>query len=214
MPDSIPNYGERLRRARMGLALAMTPILVLFVTFSAVYIARRAFPAADLNLGYIQSWIPVRLPWTILLANTVVLILSSITMELARRRITREAALAPVQSIPGVSLGDEPHFPWLALTSILGLAFLAGQLFAWSKLSAAGFHLAGGTSSSFVYMLTAMHGLHLAGGMLALLFANVAAMLHRPVETRRIVVDITSWYWHCMTGLWIYILVLFWFAAA
>jgi cytochrome c oxidase subunit 3 len=214
MPDSIPNYGERLRRARMGLALAMTPILVLFVTFSAVYIARRAFPAADLNLGYIQSWIPVHLPWPILLVNTVVLVLSSFTIELARRRVTWEAALAPVQSIPGVSLGDEPHFPWLALTSILGLAFLAGQLFAWSRLSAAGFHLAGGTSSSFVYMLTAMHGLHLAGGVLALLFANVATVLHRPVQTRRIVVDVTSWYWHCMTGLWIYILVLFWFAAA
>ncbi|HLX86539.1 MAG TPA: cytochrome c oxidase subunit 3 [Terriglobales bacterium] len=217
MPDSIPNYGERLRRARMGLALAMTPILVLFITFSAVYIARRAFPAADLNLnlnaGYIQSWIPVRLPWPMLLVNTVVLILSSITIELARRRITREAALAPVRSIPGVSLGDEPHFPWLALTSILGLLFLGGQLFVWSKLSAAGFHLAGGTSSSFVYMLTAMHGLHLAGGVVALLFANLAAWMHRPVETRRIVVDITSWYWHCMTGLWIYILVLFWFAA-
>jgi cytochrome c oxidase subunit 3 len=62
-------------------------------------------------------------------------------------------------------------------------------------------------------MLTAMHGLHLAGGVIALLFASVAAVLHRPVETRRIVVDITSWYWHCMTGLWIYILVLFSFAA-
>jgi cytochrome c oxidase subunit 3 len=58
-----------------------------------------------------------------------------------------------------------------------------------------------------------MHGLHLAGGVLALIFANVASALHRPVETRRIVVDITSWYWHCMTGLWIYILVLFSFAA-
>jgi len=53
----------------------------------------------------------------------------------------------------------------------------------------------------------------LAGGILALLYANIAAVLHRPVETRRIVVDITSWYWHCMTALWIYILVLLSFAA-
>jgi cytochrome c oxidase subunit 3 len=153
------------------------------------------------------------LPWTLLLANTAVLVVSSITIELARREITREAALAPVQSIPGISLGDERRVPWLALTTVLGLVFLAGQLFVWSKLSAAGFHLAGGTSSSFVYILTAMHGLHLAGGVLALLFADVASVLHRPVETRRIVVDITSWYWHCMTGLWIYILILFSFAA-
>jgi cytochrome c oxidase subunit 3 len=214
MPDSIPNYGERLRRARMGLAIAMTPIVMLFISFTAVYLIRRGFLSLDLSdTAYIQTWVPVRLPWTLLLANTIILMASSITIDLARREITREAALAPVQSIPGVSLGDERHFPWLALTTVLGLVFLAGQLFVWSKLSSRGFHLAGGTSSSFVYILTAMHGLHLAGGILALMFANVASVLQRAVETRRIIVDITSWYWHCMTGLWIYILVLFSFAA-
>jgi cytochrome c oxidase subunit 3 len=212
--DSMPNYGERLRRARMGLAVAVTPALMLFISFTAVYLIRRGFLSLDLSdAGYIRTWVPVRLPWTLLLANTAVLIVSSITIDMARREITREAALAPVQTIPGISLGDERRFPWLALTTVLGLVFLAGQLFVWSKLSSGGFHLAGGTSSSFVYILTAMHGLHLAGGVLALLCANVAAVLHRPVETRRIVVDITSWYWHCMTGLWIYILVLFSFAA-
>jgi cytochrome c oxidase subunit 3 len=202
----------------MGLAIAMTPILMLFISFTAVYVIRREFLGSDLasNLngaGHIPSWIPVQLPWALLFANTAILLASSVAIEFARRAITREAALAPVQSIPGVSLGDERHFPWLTLTTILGLAFLAGQLFVWSRLSATGFRLKGGTSSSFVYMLTAMHGLHLFGGIVALVFANVAAVLHRPVETRRIVVDITSWYWHCMTGLWIYILVLFSFAA-
>ncbi|MBZ5667269.1 MAG: cytochrome c oxidase subunit 3 [Acidobacteriia bacterium] len=214
LPDFIPNYGERLRRARMGLAVAMTPILVLFISFTAVYLVRRGFVSIDVSdTAYIKSWLPVRLPWALLLINTAILIMSSLTIDRARREITREAALAPIQSIPGVSLGDERHFPWLTITTVLGIAFLAGQLFVWSTLSSAGFHLAGGTSSSFVYILTAMHGLHLAGGVLALLFANVASMLHRPVETRRIVVDITSWYWHCMTGLWIYILILFSFAA-
>ena len=214
IPDSIPNYGDRLRRARMGLAVAITPILMLFISFTAVYVIRRGFVNIDMSgAGYIQTWLPVRLPWTLLLANTAVLILSSITIDLARRSITREAALAPVQAFPGISLGDESRFPWLGVTTVLGAAFLAGQFLVWSKLSSRGFHLAGGTSSSFVYILTAMHGLHLAGGVLALLFANVALLLHRPVETRRIIVDITSWYWHCMTGLWIYILILFSFAA-
>jgi cytochrome c oxidase subunit 3 len=214
IPDSIPNYGERLRRARMGLAVAMTPVFMLFISFTAVYLIRRGFLSLDVSgTAYVRAWAPVELPWMLLLANTAVLIASSITIDLARREITRRAALAPVQSIPGVSLGDERHFPWLGLTTILGLLFLAGQLFVWSELSAGGSHLAGGTSSSFIYILTAMHGLHLAGGVLALLCAHVAAVLHRPIETRRIVVDITSWYWHCMTGLWIYILVLFSFAA-
>ena len=213
-PDSVPNYGERLRQARFGLAVAMTPIIMLFVSFTAVYLIRRGFLSTDVtDTTYIQTWVPVRLPWPLLLANTAVLILSSFTIDLSRRQITREAALAPVRSIPGISLGDERHFPWLALTATLGLLFLAGQLLVWSQLSALGFHLAGGTSSFFVYILTAMHGLHLAGGVVALVLANVAAVLRRPVETRRIIVDIVSWYWHCMTGLWIYILVLFSFAA-
>ena len=215
MPDFIPNYGERLRRARLGLAVAMTPILMLFLSFTAVYLARRGFLGFGLGSDtYVQAWIPVQLPWLVLLANTAILIASSITIDFARRAITREAALAPVRSIPGVSLGEERRFPWLALTTALGILFLAGQLFVWNNLSARGFHLAGGTSSSFVYMLTAMHGLHLAGGLLALLVADVASWLDRlHVETRRIVVDITSWYWHAMTAIWIYILILFSFAA-
>src|ERR1039458_6464453 len=136
MPDYIPNYGERLRRARMGLAVAMTPIVMLFISFTAVYLIRRGFLSLDLsNAGYLQAWVPVRFPWTLLLANTAVLVVSSITIDLARREITREAALAPVQSIPGISLGDERHFPWLALTTVLALLFFAGQLFVWSKVS-------------------------------------------------------------------------------
>lgn len=212
--DSMPNYGQRLRRARWALAVFMAPILMLFLSFTVVYLARRGFVGLDVSRdAYIQAWNPVRLPWAVLFANTLILILSSLTIDMARRAVTREAALAPVKSIPGVSLGEERPSPWLGLTTLLGLLFLAGQLLAWRQLSASGFHLMGGTSSSFVYMLTAMHGLHLAGGIVALTFANVATALDRPVETRRIVVDVTAWYWHFMTGLWIYILVLFTFAA-
>ena len=210
--DSMPNYGLRLRHARLALAVFMTPILMLFISFTVVYVVRRGSVGFNTTATYVQTWIPVRLPWIVLLANTVVLLLSTITIDLARRAITREAALAPVKSIPGVSLGNERSIPWLGLTTFLGFLFLAGQLFAWQQLSVHGFHLLGGTSSSFIYVLTAMHGIHLAGGILALTYANVAGILGRPVESRRIVVDITAWYWHFMTALWIYILALFSFA--
>jgi len=210
----MPNYGQRLRRARLALAVFMTPISMLFISFTVVYLIRRGFVSFDVSSAtYIRTWLPVRLPWPVLIANTVVLFLSSASIDMARRAITREAALAPVKSIPGVSLGDESNIPWLGLTTLLGVVFLGGQLFVWRQLSAGGFHLLGGTSSSFVYILTAMHGIHLAGGIFALAFANIAAMMDRPVESRRIIVDITAWYWHFMTALWIYILVLFSFAA-
>ena len=70
----MPNYGQRLRRARIALLVFMAPILVLFISFTVVYLVRRAFVGADtVSATYTQTWIPVRLPWTVLLANTVVL---------------------------------------------------------------------------------------------------------------------------------------------
>jgi cytochrome c oxidase subunit 3 len=207
----MPNYGLRLRHARLALAIFMTPILMLFISFTVVYLQDVALwalipPKPSSRRG---SGAP---SLTLLIANTVALLLSTVTIDLARRAITREAALAPIKSIPESrwatnvrSVAGHHHN--------FGMLFLAGQLFAWRQLSISGFHLLGGTSSSFIYILTAMHGIHLAGGILALSFANVAAVMGRPVESRRIIVDITAWYWHFMTGLWIYILALFSFAA-
>jgi cytochrome c oxidase subunit 3 len=62
-------------------------------------------------------------------------------------------------------------------------------------------------------LLTAAHAVHLAGGIVALLWAAVmTSLLHRPVEGRRIVVDVTAWYWHFMAVLWIYVFALLGFA--
>jgi cytochrome c oxidase subunit 3 len=204
-----PNYGERLRRARLGLAIALTPIVMLFVSFTSAYIVRQGLPTFDdRTQSYLRDWTPVSLPWVLLGINTVVLLLSSVTMEMARRQITRQAALAPLHSIPGVSLGEERTFPWLEITLVLGFGFLAGQWLAWRALEASGFYLATSPGSSFVYLLTGMHAIHLAGGIVALLWAASTSLLRKPVESRRIVVDVTAWYWHFMALLWIYIFAL------
>lgn len=205
-----PNYGERLRRARLGLAIALVAVTMMFVACTSALIMRKGLPILDPETTRSATdWLPVNLPMTLLLFNTTVLLISSITMEFARRGITREAALAPVKSIPGVSLGDEKSFPWLGLTVGLGLCFLFGQWMAWQELAARGFFVATSPSSSFFYVLTAGHALHLFGGVLALLYASVTALLlRRPIESRRIVVDVTAWYWHFMALLWIYVFVL------
>jgi cytochrome c oxidase subunit III len=139
-------------------------------------------------------------------------LLSSGTMEAARRSITRQAALAPVKSIPGVSLGKESRWPWLGMTVVLGFGFLIGQWFAWGELHNRGFYVDTNPSSSFAFLLTITHAVHLAGGLIALLWASTASLLKRPVESRRIIVDVTAWYWHFMALVWLYLFALLMFA--
>lgn len=209
--DGYPDYGRRLRRARLGLAIALAPIFMFFISITSAYIVRQGLPTFDDKTNsYVRDWIPVQLPLVLLLVNTGLLAASSLTAELARRQITRQAALAPLSSIPGVSLGDERRFPWLYVTVLLGGGFLVGQWLAWQELAARGFYIATSASSSFVYLLTAAHGVHLAGGMLVLAYAATVSLLHKPVEARRIVVDVTAWYWHFMFLLWVGIFALLW----
>ena len=64
---------------------------------------------------------------------------------------------------------------WWSLATALGVAFLLGQLVAWWQLAASGVYLASNPSSSFFYLLTAAHGLHLLGGEVALLYVAFQA---------------------------------------
>jgi cytochrome c oxidase subunit 3 len=195
----------------VGVALA--PIIMLFVSFTSGDVVRLGLPTLDPKTNaMVHDWFPVKLPTMLFLVNTVVLLASSVTMELARRQFARAAALERIDSIPGVSLGKERKFPWLGLTIVLGMGFLAGQWMGWRNLAERGIYVATTPSSSFVYLLTGVHAAHLMGGVLALLAAGVGSLLHRQLQSQRILVDVTAWYWHFMALLWIYILALLEFA--
>src|SRR2546425_8213291 len=103
--DGRRDYGTRLRRARLGLLVALTPVLMLFVSFTSAYVVRQGLPTLDPRTNaLVRDWIPVTLP-KLLLINTGVLVLSSVFMELARRQIKGQATLAPATSAPGVCAG-------------------------------------------------------------------------------------------------------------
>jgi len=209
--DGAPNYGDRLRRYRLGLAVGLTSVVMLFVSFTSAYIVRQGLGNWDFAAGaYVRDWQKLQLPLSLLFVNTAILLASSITVELARRRAAQQVVLAPVTSIPGISEGRQKPIPWLWITVVLGFGFLLGQGLAWSELVRRGLVISSGPSSSFFYVLTGTHAAHLTGGMIALLYAALIStpLLARPVETRRIVVDITAWYWHVMALLWIYIFAL------
>jgi cytochrome c oxidase subunit III len=207
------DYAARLRRARLGLICAVATVCMIFVSLTSAYIIRRGLPTYEGNsTSYVRDWSEVRLPWLLLAINTVVLLVSSATMELARRNAARQAALAQLKTIPGVSLGREERFPWLWLTVLLGFGFLGGQWLAWSALHDAGFYVNTNPSSSFAFLLTITHALHLTGGIIALIWAATASLLLMPMEKRHIVIDVTAWYWHFMALLWLYVFALLAFA--
>ncbi len=201
-------FDTRLRRARLGLVVGLTGIAMIFISFSSAYVVRQGLPTLDPRTNLLlHDWFPVPLP-RLLLINTGILLISAFTMELARRQAARKAALTQLAGVPGVSVDADEKVSWLALTAVLGLSFLIGQWMVWRELAASGFYVSSSPSSSFVYLLTGMHGVHLFGGVVAMLTAGVGFVLRRSADSQFIVVDVTSWYWHFMALLWVYILCL------
>lgn len=212
--DGSFNYRRRLHRARLALLLALSSVSVLFVTLTVLFVLmRHGAGILDAHSGnFVREWIPIELPIGLLMLNTLVLLASSITLEMARRSVAREMVLAPVRSIPGIALDREFGIPWLSITIALGLLFLFGQWEAWRALEDQGFHIFSGVPSPFFFILTGAHAVHLAGGIVVLLYAGMISLVRRSIERRRIVIEVAAWYWHFMGVLWIYIFILLYLA--
>ena len=173
---------------RLGTWLGLASIVMLFAGLSSAYIIR---------LGGSSDWRTISIP-AFLIPNSVILLASSVTLEMFRRKLT--AAINP-----------QSRF-WIGITTLLGAAFLAGQIGIWKTLEAQGIYLSSNSHSSFFYLLTGAHAVHLAGGVIALSF--LAVMTWRQVYASRglrILADVTAIYWHFMDGLWIYLFVLLFF---
>lgn len=167
-----------------GMVVALAGILMFFMAFVSAYVVRKDMPNS--------AWIPLALP-RILWLNTLILIASSFTLTRARRLF--------------VAKDQEGFRHWWATTTILGVLFVAGQIIAWRQLFAAGTFLATNPSSSFFYVFTGAHGLHLLGGVLALLYIQFGTPRKVAMSTA---VDIVAMYWHFMDGLWIFLFLLLW----
>jgi cytochrome c oxidase subunit 3 len=163
--------------------MALAAIVMLFAAFTSALVVRK---------GMSNDWINTAIP-RVLYLNTFVLLTSSFTLELSRRSL---------------SAGSVDRFKrWWYVTLTLGVAFVGGQLLAWHDLAERGVYLATNPSSSFFYLLTATHGVHLLGGIIALLYIVLRAGRILAMG-KRAAVDAAAIYWHFMDGLWIYLLIL------
>jgi cytochrome c oxidase subunit 3 len=166
-----------------GMTVALGGILMFFMALTSAYIVRRDIPNSN--------WHALAVP-RILWLNTALLIASSFTLARARRLF---------------KANDQEGFRhWWAITTVLGVFFLVGQLIAWRQLASAGLYLATNPSSSFFYVFTAAHGLHLLGGVYALAYV-LLRRTHR--LTKSTATEVVSMYWHFMDGLWVFLFLLF-----
>lgn len=187
-----PDLKSSASRYRIGMWVAMAAILMMFTALTSAYIVRAA--SSD-------DWQPLKMP-RILLLSTALIIISSGTLEAARRKLKAAAS----------DLTGKGHRSWLMLTVLLGLGFLVSQLVAWQQLVRQGIYVSSNPHSSFFYLLTATHGVHLLGGLVALVYLSFRTRIARESELaavkRQGAADAVTLYWHFMDVLWLYLFVL------
>lgn len=184
-----PNSSQSTqRRYQTAILLGMVSICMFFMALSAAFLVRKTG----------KDWISFRLP-AIIWLNTIVLLTSSFTVNLARKRL---------------ALNDLAGFKsmWRATTA-LGVAFLVGQVVAWRELVAMGFYVGSNPSSSFFYVFTAAHAAHVIGGVLALFYVLFRDFSKTQRLSLSVAAETTSYYWHFMDGLWLFLLALLFFGA-
>lgn len=173
--------------ARSGIWVGIFAITMSFAAFTSALFVRQ---------GSGTDWTHLVLP-SILYANTLALLFSSVTLEMSRRAILS----APMMDSSSVRKG----LGWIVVTLALGLVFVAGQYEAWRQLAAEGLYLATNPNSSFYYVITAMHGLHVLAGLAALVLV-MGRLLISHTAFRRSTFEATAIYWHFLGVLWLYVL--------
>jgi cytochrome c oxidase subunit III len=177
--------GSSRKASFTALLVLLAASTMVFAAFTSAFVVRR---------GLSDDWVSMPKP-PILFANTVVLVLSSVLLELARRALRAH---------------DRSRFNfWWSGATLLGILFLIGQAIAWRELRNAGVFVAGNPSNSFFYVLTASHAFHLLGGVCALVYVDVQALRLSLGPAKRTAIDVSTLFWHFLDGLWIYLMILF-----
>jgi cytochrome c oxidase subunit III len=173
---------------RIAVWILLAAIVMMFVALASSYII----------LSGNSGWQPVRMPRAFMFSTGLILI-SSATMAAARRQLWQDQR--------------RKYQGWLLLTLLLGVGFLACQLKGWKQLVAAGVFIAGNPHSSFYYLFTGAHGIHLLGGLTALAYLAARSgkvLAGEASEKRSAATDAVALYWHFMDGLWVCLFLLLW----
>jgi cytochrome c oxidase subunit 3 len=180
-PDSLQLREDQLR---LGLWMFLATVTMLFAAFTSAYVVRRSG----------SDWRHIALP-SMLWINTAILAASSVAVEIANRRGLARQWTAATSA--------------LALAAAFGLAFLAGQIAAWRQLVAAGVYLPTNPHSSFFFMLTGAHAVHIVAALAVLVWGMVgtrSAWSNPRAWSARM--DLCRTFWHYLGGVWLFLFAL------
>jgi cytochrome c oxidase subunit 3 len=186
---------------RLTLICALGVDLMFFFLLTVTFVAGRGMEQAHLSSVPAGMNGDFALP-PILWINTALLLLSSITMEKARRPLFCEIDIMEEWLGMGRPAARR-SLPWLILTCILGVLFLFGQWMAWNQLGVQGIHYSSSINSHFFFLITETQALHIGLGIVALASSVAGLVLLRKVLWRQILIDCTAWYWQAMGALWL-----------
>ena len=149
----------------------------------------------------VAEWKPFDLPIQVWV-STIIILASSISHHLAQTAIERNHQQAAKK--------------WMIVTTVLGAAFISSQILAWIALTNRGLYMSGNPYAGFFYVLTAVHAVHVLGGITALGSVLLRSWLPTvdadSIKQRAALAQVVGWYWHFMGGLWLVLFVLlgFW----
>ena len=173
--------------ARVAVIVYFGIATVLFGLVSSAYLMRMGM--SGMGHGAAGDWRPMPEP-PLMWINTVVLLLSSLAWEGARSGVRR----GPIGRLR----------PMLIAAGALGLLFLAGQLLLWREFAGAGYYLYTNPANAFFYLITALHGAHLVGGLY--FWARTMVGSRGGAEAVRLPVDLCAAYWHFLLLVWLIML--------
>jgi cytochrome c oxidase subunit 3 len=200
-PQGRRGPGERLSTYRLGLFFALGAVFMFFIGIVSVFFVSQTTGHFDAYNRYINAWLPTTIP-PVLWLNTLVLLLSSITVEIARRHMFHQ--IDAMEEWFGLGKPTSRRaLPWLLATLVLGCLFLSGQMLAWHQLGLQRVFFKSNPSSHSFYIITYAHAFHLCAGVAGLIAALIGLYSFKKVEDRQIMVDCVAWYWHSMGALWL-----------
>ncbi len=180
-------------KSRILTAFLLLVVMMTFGGLMSAYVVIATNNAAE--------WRPFDLPVQVWI-STALIFFSSIVYHLGKKAVDRN---------------DQPSAKkWFVATTVFGAAFISSQLLAWLALAARGLYMQGNPYAGFFYILTAVHAVHVLGGIAALgsiLLRTWNPTNHGPeLAKRQTIAEVVGWYWHFMGVLWVALFVLlgFW----